>query len=231
MNRITPVSIFVTMIISIISVNVLALVNDTEIEINKNWYFAAYLDDKEIGHHSFEVTSRGNRIEVQTRAEFDVRFMFISFYNYQHTNSEVWSEGCLVDLKSRTVDDGEELFVTLTEKNSSTSIETLKGAYSSTNCIRSFAYWSPHLLNASTLLNSQTGELIDITYETYDFEEILLNNQLVNARKVRLLGEDKSGQIIDISVWYDQKDQWLALQSMLANERMLRYELKQGYTQ
>ena len=71
---------------------------------NNKLQFIAYLDDQEIGYHHFEIIDRANETVVLTQAEFDVRFMFIPVYSYEHKNREVWSNGCLLSLESETLD-------------------------------------------------------------------------------------------------------------------------------
>ena len=137
---------------------------DNAATTSQNWNFTAYLDENKIGYHNFEVINNDGEMTVVTQAKFDVSFMFIPIYSYEHKNREIWSKNCLVSLDSRTLDDGEELFVHLTNTNGNTKIDTHENNSSQTDCIRSFAYWDYDLIKSKTLLNSQTGELINVSY-------------------------------------------------------------------
>ena len=196
-------------------------------ESRKTWNFIAYLDDMEIGYQTFEVVNRGDVTEINIEAVFDVRFMFISFYSYKHKNTEKWSKACLSQLNSETDDDGNKLFVEVTTDNSQTYVESTNRKFRSNQCVRSFAYWDIDLLKTNALLNSQTGELIEITYKDHGLENISVNNQRVQSRKIQLLGKDSDGKPIDISLWYNLKNEWLALESKLEDGQSLRYKLKQ----
>ena len=197
----------------------------------QNWNFTAYLDEKKIGYHNFEVINNDGEIIVNTQAKFDVSFMFIPIYSYEHVNKEIWRKNCLISLESRTSDDGEELFVRLSNENGNTIIDTHEKNGSKADCVRSFAYWDYDLIKSKTLLNSQTGELINVSYNFVGSEIIDVNNESMNAMHYQLKGKDNAGKSIDISLWYNSNKQWLALQSRLDNGYSLRYQLEQDSVQ
>jgi len=197
----------------------------------QNWNFIAYLDDEKIGYHNFEVINNDGEMIVNTQAKFDVSFMFITVYSYEHKNKEIWSNECLISLDSSTLDGGEELFVNLSNTNGNTRIITPDSNITKNSCIRSFAYWDYELINSKELLNVQTGELIDVSYNFVGSEKINVNNQSIDARHYQLKGKDSAGKLINISLWYNSNDQWLALQSVLDNGRSLRYQLTQESVQ
>ena len=204
---------------------------DNAATTSQNWNFTAYLDENKIGYHNFEVINNDGEMTVVTQAKFDVSFMFIPIYSYEHKNREIWSKNCLVSLDSRTLDDGEELFVHLTNTNGNTKIDTHENNSSQTDCIRSFAYWDYDLIKSKTLLNSQTGELINVSYNFVGSEIIKVKNQPMNAMHYQLKGKDNAGKSINISLWYNSSKQWLALESRLDNGYSLRYQLDQEVEQ
>jgi len=200
-------------------------------ESRQSWNFIAYLDDDEIGYHNYEVVNNNGKITVNTEAKFDVSFMFFTVYSYEHKNKETWNRGCLSKLDSSTLDDGEKLFVRLSNANGITRINTPDNYITESNCIRSFAYWDYDLINSRALLNSQTGELIDVSYTFVGTEKINVNNKSLDAKHYKIKGKDSAGKIIDISLWYNSNKQWLALQSKLDNGYSLRYQLKEESVQ
>lgn len=200
-------------------------------ESRQSWNFIAYLDDDEIGYHNYEVVNKNGKITVNTEAKFDVSFMFFTVYSYEHINKEIWNKGCLSKLDSSTLDDGQKLFVRLSNANGITRINTPDNYETESTCIRSFAYWDYDLINSRALLNSQTGEMIDVSYTFVGNETINVNNKTQDAKHYKLKGKDSAGKMIDISLWYNSKKQWLALQSKLDNGYSLRYQLKQESVQ
>lgn len=218
-------------VLLIVSSNIHAMLKNEIPESKKSWHFIAYLDDLEIGHHNFEVKIIDGETTVLTRAEFDVSFMFITIFKYEHSNQEIWNDGCLIKLNSNTFNDGEQLFVNLSNNNGLTQIETVNNKLSKSGCVRSFAYWDAELIKSKVLLNSQTGELIDVAYKFVGAEKILINDESIDTQRYQLLGKDEAGKGIDISLWYTNNNQWVALESRLENGRFLRYRLKQEIRQ
>ena len=196
-------------------------------ESKRSWNFIAYLDNSEIGYHNFEVNISDSKTTVKTQAEFDVTFMFIPVFKYEHSNFEVWNNGCLVKLNSTTNNDGEDLFVELSNSDGITQIETTSKKLSKRDCVRSFAYWNEELIKSNVLMNTQSGELLDVTHKLVGTEKILINDKLVDTQRYQLQGKDEQGIDIDINLWYNTNNQWVALESKLENDRVLRYQLKQ----
>ena len=72
----------------------------------KSYDFKVFLGDKEIGFHKFMVTPHKDQTYVNSEANFDVKFLFISAYTYLHQNSEVWKGNCLQAINATTDDNG-----------------------------------------------------------------------------------------------------------------------------
>ena len=70
--------------------------------------FTVMRNGDEIGTHEIEITSRGDRMEVEIETEVAVKLAFITVYNFDHEGHEVWQGGRLVSYESRTDDDGTE---------------------------------------------------------------------------------------------------------------------------
>ena len=83
------------------------------------------------------------------------------------------------------------------------------------DCILTFAYWTPKLLEQSQILNGQTGDIVDI-----DVAPMPSTN--IDVTKRYALKGDK----IDMHLAYDESGNWLALDSILENGRSLTYRLR-----
>ena len=70
------------------------------------WNFRVLLDGKEVGWHRYVVRGDGAATEVESRAQFDVRFLLLNAYSYRHTARERWRGACLDELESRTETNG-----------------------------------------------------------------------------------------------------------------------------
>jgi hypothetical protein len=88
------------------------------------------------------------------------------------------------------------------------------------DCVMSFAYWNPEFLQQKRLLNPQTGEFLDVDIEAMGTEDLEVRGEKIAAERYRITGRD-----IDIMVWYSENNEWLSLQSVVKNGRIIRYEL------
>ena len=155
----------------------------------KRWDFRVFLDDREVGTHRFTLTEEGGVRELRSVARFDLRFLLVTAWRYRHEATERWRDGCLDSLVSRTEDNGEPY-----------AVDWRRGD----GCEMSFAYWNPRIVDASRLLNAQTGEL-------------------ERVRFARLAGERwrLSAPGIQIELQY-AGGEWVALEA-LKDGRRLRY--------
>src|SRR5262245_18727953 len=69
---------------------------------SERWSFAVYLDDKRIGEHHFEITHVGEKVELHSTARFEVKFLYMSPYEYAHEARERRQGNCLERIEART---------------------------------------------------------------------------------------------------------------------------------
>ena len=170
----------------------------------RSWDFRVLLDDREVGRHTFTREAAGDGARVVSAARFDVRFLFVTAYRYEHRAEERWRGECLVSLEARTDDNGVRKDVSVQPAD----------------CTRSFSYWDPAILRAGRLLNAQTGETVPVRWTSLGVERIAVRGQDTAAARHRLIAPGMS-----IDLWYAGGD-WVALESRLEGGRRLRYELQ-----
>jgi hypothetical protein len=186
--------------------------------VDQSWRFRVLLDDMPIGYHQVSINRENNRKTVQTEASFDVRFLFIPVYSYNHETRESWKDGCLVNINSTTDDNGDNFFISSSEENRALTIETREGRTSIDGCVRTFAYWDLELLKSGRLLNTQTGEYQQVSIEDLGTGSLDIDDQQLQARHFRLSVES---MVIDL--WYTMDLHWLALESITESGAVLRY--------
>lgn len=183
------------------------------------WNFRVLLDGQEIGGHRFTLRSAGESSELRSEASFDVRFLFISAYKYQHKALERWEGDCLRSLVSQTQTNSESQSVNAQWRDGRLRVERTGAREEHEGCVMSFAYWNPQILAASRLLNSQTGEWLPISISKMGEEAIAVRGQRLSAQRHRI-----SGPKLQIDLWYAGSD-WVALEALAQGGRRMRYEL------
>ena len=186
----------------------------------QSWNFKVYLDKKEIGYQSFRLTPKPNGSNISIEAKFDVKYLFINFYSYRHNNKEVWQDGCLQSIESKTIDNGENFFVNGAVQNDVFIIKSQLGEQRLRGCVKTFSYWDASFLNSTHLLNSQTGEFSPVEIHKLGNTEITVSGQLIPAVQYHLSTRD-----FEIKLWYSlDHSEWFALQSTTVDGNVLRYQ-------
>ena len=183
------------------------------------WNFRVLLDGKEVGWHRYVVRGDGAATEVESRAQFDVRFLLLNAYSYRHTARERWRGACLDELESRTETNGRVEEVAAVADDDAVVVDGPSGDARLPGCVMSFAYWDPRILRATRLLNSQTGELLPVSVAERGTERVNVAGRNVAATRHRL-----SAPNLQIDLWYAD-GRWVALEAPTPGGRTLRYEL------
>ena len=184
------------------------------------WNFRVMLDGEPVGWHRYVVRRDGAETEVESRASFDVRFLFINAYRYRHEARERWRGTCLDTLESRTETNGDVEEVEAASLGDALLVAGPAGDARLPGCVMSFAYWDPRILGASRLLNSQTGEWLPVHVADRGTEVVDLSGRPVRATRHRL-----SAPGLQIDLWYSD-GRWVALEAPTPGGRILRYELE-----
>lgn len=181
--------------------------------------FRVLLEGQEIGRHQFTLRGAGASSEIRSDASFDVRFLFISAYKYQHKALERWDGDCLRSISSQTKTNSEDQAVNAQWRDGRLVVERSGAREEHQGCIMSFAYWNPRILSANRLLNSQTGELLPISISNMGEDAIAVRGQRLMAQRHRI-----NGSKLQIDLWYAGND-WVALEALAQGGRRMRYEL------
>jgi hypothetical protein len=187
----------------------------------QSWNFDVSMDGKPIGTHQFVISEKENNQQIlKSDAKFNIKILSISFFKYHHQASEIWENNCLKKLEAKTQENSKTTVVKgLQEK---AAFKMLAPLFNEINaeCVMTFAYWNPKILEQKKLLNPQTGDYLSANISSLGQESILVKGQNVKANHYKI---DTAKFKIDI--WYGQDDVWLALQSLTEDGR-IDYVLK-----
>jgi hypothetical protein len=187
----------------------------------QEWNFRVYLDDKPIGYHHFRITQAGEHELLTTQAQFDVKFLTITVFKYRHENAELWDSQCLSSIASTTDENGKLFRVEGAATEKGFQLSTAAGEATLPPCISTFAYWDESFLRHDRLLNSQTGEYLEVDVDNLGETSIRLRDTSISANHYKLTGDE-----LDIELWYSRSGEWLALQSTTEKGRLVRYVIE-----
>ena len=178
----------------------------------ETWKFDVEVDGNSIGTHHFKKTYLEKTLLIESTAKFDVKVLFVNIFKYRHENKEIWENGCVSSIESKTTANRKKFRVSAEKREDQLNIRTIEESKEYQGCIMTFAYWNKEFLEQTSLVNTQTGELVEVEITQLDEKKADLSGYLI---------ESKGGPI---KVWYSDS-RWVALESKLKNGRTLTYQL------
>ena len=184
------------------------------------WDFDVYLNDKKVGKHVFAISEGEGGKQVQSEASFKYKILRIPVYRYQHNAAERWTGNCLAEFDASTNANGDRIQVSGEQSEAAFLVERDGTPVELPECVMTFAYWNSDFLDQSRLLNPQTGEYVDVRVEKIGNETLKVRGQPVAATRFKLTAYE-----VDLTLWYSQDNEWLALESIAKGGHIIRYEL------
>ena len=203
------------------SVLILALSLFSSSLMAQEWAFDVYLDKSKIGKHTF---TYANNL-LTSRAKFNVKVLFINAYKYDHTSKERWQDDCLEGIEVNTTED--KLTTKVNGKKTSIGFEVSDGKSNQTlpACTMTFAYWNPKILSQNKLLNPQNADYLDTHFEKQANESIMVKGKPTDTTHYKLTGSLNGKNKLNIELWYNQKNEWVALKSITPEGYNIIYKL------
>jgi hypothetical protein len=193
----------------------------TPVHADQSWQFRVLLDDSEIGTHDYRIAERDDERRVEIDARFIVTFLAVEVYRYVHTATERWHGNCLDNIDSRTDDNGDLIAVHGKSSGGRFEVRTSTAATTTPGCMMSFAYWNPVFLSQRHLLNSQTGEVMDVHVDAMGDETLTVRGVPTATRHYALHGSN-----LRLDLWYTQDGRWVQLESRTSRGSLLKYVLR-----
>ena len=180
--------------------------------------FQVFLDEREVGAHVYRFEGTPEDFRVESIASFEVKIAFVTVFSYEHEARESWVDGCMVALESDT-DTNKDFSVRGERSAGGFAIDAGDGGQTyDVACPWGFAYWNPAMRERPQLINPQDGRLFDVTYDELEPRPLSVGGRSVRTRAWALTGEK-----LDVTLYYDDADRWIGLDSAVQGGRVLRY--------
>ncbi len=190
--------------------------------------YSFYRNGVAVGHHVVQTSGSAGRHTVDIDSQVAVRLGGqLTVFRYAHHSRETWDGERLISLESRTDDDGKSFRVlasagaggmvvraTVPEVENASLNDRMMG-FAPTNSERLVEQvlpadllptsWShARILKQSRLLNSQTGNLQQISVQQLGTDVVQTGQGQIPASRYRL-----TGMITTLELWYDNRGRWL----------------------
>lgn len=144
----------------------------------------------------------GEELQVDVFIGFAVSLAFIPVYRYEHRAREIWRDGRLVRLDTVTNDNGDAQQVRGRAGSGGFAVEGPQGAFMAPADILPSSYWHPRFTEASRMLDSQKGRILEFDIAKVGTERIAAMGRPVEANRFAMRGD------IDLDFWYDADRVW-----------------------
>lgn len=164
-----------------------------------------------IGRHVVEVREVGDRTLVDTKIRMRVKFGPLVLYRYDHVAREVWADGALQEIESRTDDNGAKASLKATRVEGALFVEGSGYEGFAPSSAAPSTYWTRSVVDAPILLNTQNGELIEVASTRIG---VTASPGGAPGEEFRIVGT------LALSLWYDG-EKWIGSDFTVDGERLI----------
>lgn len=176
--------------------------------------FKVFRNGSPIGEHHLSFTQNGDKLSIDVDVDLLVTIATIPVFRYGLKATERWSGGVFQSLESNVNFNGDLLMVHAQKTARGYEVEGVNKNNKSKNMPRYMAppdtmpltYWNKKMLT-STILNVQTARCYKVNVASPGW------NQMPTTFGPKILAQrfDLTGKL-DLSVWYDQNNNWSSLE-------------------
>ena len=178
--------------------------------------FDVFRNGSPFGEHRVEFSERPDgRMEVEIEIGLRVGFGPVTVFRYEHESEEVWDGGELVSLTASTLKDGDRTRYALSRDEAGRLI-------SQDGWIEDLvpsSHWSGYMAGLPAVLNTETGEPMDVTIEDLGMDRIETGSGLIDARRYRMTGS------VTVDLWYDAEGRWVGCAFSIRDQNIV-YRLR-----
>ncbi|MGR8920544.1 MAG: DUF6134 family protein [Gammaproteobacteria bacterium] len=130
----------------------------------ERYEFEVLRKGKPMGSHTISVSRVGEDVVAEIDIRLEVSFAFVTLFSYEHHNREVWRDGRLVAIDTRTNSNGDVFSISGRASAAGFVVVDQDGAERTFPAdIVPSSYWQARTVDVDALLNTQTGELAQVS--------------------------------------------------------------------
>ncbi len=157
------------------------------------------INDHEYGNGTAIFTRDGDELKVKIDTDVAVKMLGIAVYRFEHDGSEVWRDGHLGALESKTNDDGTPHHLAVKEDGGKLVVDGDGRRADEEIGVIPASLWNDDLVKQSTLLNTLDGSSMPVTIANRGTENVDVNGKTVAATHYSVTGK------LNRELWYDDE--------------------------
>tara|TARA_R110000868_G_scaffold44400_1_gene148358 strand:- start:277 stop:972 length:696 start_codon:yes stop_codon:yes gene_type:complete len=185
--------------------------------------FQVLREGKPFGTHtvSFDVAPDGT-LKATTDVRLKAGLGPITLFRYALDATETWKDGQLVALKGAVDDNGDDGSVSAMRVGNALDVTGTEYTGRVPFGILPSSHWNVAQTQASQLLSSEDGELIEVNVVDKGPDTVSVGDTSVEANRY-LMDSD-----IDVDLWYDEQGRWVKL-AFEARGQLIEYVLTKPF--
>ncbi len=177
--------------------------------------FTVLRDGTPIGTHRVEFKPDGEALAVEIAIDMAVRFAAIPVYRYLHRSREVWRQGLLQTLDSRTDDNGTRTELRARSTPAGLAVEGSGGGFVAPTDTKPTSYWHEDMTRRSRLLDTQNGVIVDVIARRTGQRRAVVAGHEIDVRSYELSGGLTS------QLGYSASGEWVELAFLARGSRIV----------
>lgn len=164
-------------------------------DVPEDIIFEVLRNGSRFGEHSVRFDRDGEELLATTQIELQVNIGPFTVFRYEHEALETWRGDDLLSISARTLKDGE--WTRFDYDRAQPGLAPVLEAYLPST------HWRSYDPETQRILNTETGEPLDVIVEELGWETIETANGSVEARRVRMVSD------LTVDLWYDASGNWV----------------------
>ena len=171
--------------------------------------FDLYRNNKLIGKHIYLFKRYGENLTVESKVDFVIKKLGITFYEYFAHGVEKYINGEFHSFSAKTNQNKKEKFCNMYRKDNK--------FYTDGSSYRGFApegfiigtWWNHEIIDSKSQISAVSGRIIEQNVKFLGKETIKINNIEYNSLKFNFSSSDPSlakGKKLNTNVWYDEEE-------------------------
>ncbi|MGI9434592.1 MAG: DUF6134 family protein [Geminicoccaceae bacterium] len=157
-----------------------------------------------IGEEILTVLCQDDQLIIERKVDVTVRLLFVTVYRHEALYTEVWQDDRLVRFESRTNANGERsTLVVQAQANGSVIVEGRDGQVELSDMVVPTDPWHQNIVDRALQFDRSDGHLIEVNVADAGADEILIDEDLICARKFVVTGKREQ------ELWFGPDGTWL----------------------